>query len=95
MQVDWVEFPKIIFQHLLQQWVIVGHLMLNMWIMKKVETLDRMSHVILFEYFGGVPQECLYDNMKTVILRRNMVMVEVNINLMLSLKTLQSIVALL
>lgn len=24
-----------------------------------------------FEYFGGVPQECLYDNMKTVIIRRN------------------------
>lgn len=26
-------------------------------------------HVLAFEYYGGVPESCLYDNMKTVVLR--------------------------
>lgn len=28
-------------------------------------------HEEAFEYFGGVPEKCLYDNMKTIIIQRN------------------------
>ena len=31
----------------------------------------RQCHVNAFTYFGGVPQQVLYDNMKTVVLNRN------------------------
>lgn len=34
------------------------------------ETLQG-CHVNAFEYFGGVPREVLYDNMKTVVLQRH------------------------
>jgi transposase len=27
-----------------------------------------MCHVLAFEYFGGVPEEILYDNMKTAFI---------------------------
>jgi transposase len=31
----------------------------------------KQCHISAFEYFGGVPLEILYDNMKTVVLERN------------------------
>ena len=37
---------------------------------EKVETL-LVCHMNAFAYFGGVPKECLYDNMKMVIVKRN------------------------
>ena len=37
------------------------------------EQFDQLKHchINAFEYFGGVPLEILYDNMKTVVLERN------------------------
>ena len=37
---------------------------------EKVDTLIK-CHMNAFSYFGGVPKEGLYDNMKTVIIKRN------------------------
>ncbi|WP_161495688.1 IS21 family transposase [Caulobacter sp. X] len=37
---------------------------------QKIETLIQ-CHEDAFDYFGGVPKHCLYDNMKTIILNRN------------------------
>lgn len=37
---------------------------------EKIETL-RACHVNAFEFFGGVPREVLYDNMKTVVIARD------------------------
>lgn len=37
---------------------------------ERFETL-KQCHINAFEYFGGVPLEVLYDNMKTVVLGRN------------------------
>ena len=37
---------------------------------EKLETL-LSCHSNAFEYFGGVPEEILYDNMKTVVVERN------------------------
>ena len=37
---------------------------------ERFETL-KQCHINAFEFFGGVPREVLYDNMKTVVLERN------------------------
>lgn len=37
---------------------------------EKLDTLLR-CHEAAFDYFGGIPREVLYDNMKTVVLERN------------------------
>lgn len=37
---------------------------------EKFENL-RQCHINAFEFFGGVPQEVLYDNMKTVVIARD------------------------
>ena len=37
---------------------------------EQFETL-RQCHVNAFEFFGGVPKDVLYDNMKTVVIARN------------------------
>lgn len=37
---------------------------------EKFDTL-KQCHINAFEYFGGVPREVLYDNMKTVVLGRD------------------------
>lgn len=37
---------------------------------EKFDTL-KQCHINAFEYFGGVPKEVLYDNMKTVVLGRD------------------------
>ena len=37
---------------------------------QKIETVIK-CHEEAFDYFGGVPRHCLYDNMKTIVLNRN------------------------
>jgi len=37
---------------------------------QKIDTVIR-CHEHAFEYFAGVPKNCLYDNMKTIIITRN------------------------
>ena len=37
---------------------------------EKIETL-LACHEHAFEYFGGVPKQVLYDNMKTVVIERD------------------------
>jgi hypothetical protein len=70
MQVDWVEFP----QDNLSAFVATMGYSRASYVEyvtdEKVETL-LSCHINAFAYFGGVPKECLYDNMKTVIIKRN------------------------
>lgn len=70
MQVDWVEFPK----DNLSAFVATMGYSRTSYVEyvnnEKVETLLG-CHMNAFNYFGGVPSECLYDNMKTVIIKRN------------------------
>ena len=69
-QVDWIEFPK----NKLSAFVVtLGHSRVSyvQYVTdEKVETLIE-CHLNAFKYFGGVPEHGLYDNMKTVILKRN------------------------
>ena len=70
MQVDWVEFPKDNLSAFVATMGYSRASYVEYVDNEKVETLLG-CHMNAFEYFGGVPQECLYDNMKTVIIRRN------------------------
>ena len=70
MQVDWIEFPK---DNLSAFVATLGYSRTSYVEYvdnEKVETL-LACHMNAFNYFGGVPHECLYDNMKTVIIKRN------------------------
>ena len=70
MQVDWIEFPK---ENLSAFVATLGYRRTSYVEYvenEKIETL-LLCHMNAFAYFGGVPEECLYDNMKTVILERN------------------------
>ena len=70
MQVDWVEFPK---DNLSAFVATMGYSRVSYVEYvdnEKVETLLG-CHMNAFKYFGGVAHECLYDNMKTVIIKRN------------------------
>lgn len=70
MQVDWVEFPK---DHLSAFVATMGYSRasyVEYVADEKVDTLIK-CHMNAFSYFGGVPHEALYDNMKTVISKRN------------------------
>ncbi|UCN00153.1 IS21 family transposase [Sulfurimonas sp. SWIR-19] len=70
MQVDWVEFPK----EKLSAFVATMGYSRASYVEyvdnEKIETL-LACHMNAFRYFGGVPLECLYDNMRTVIIKRN------------------------
>ena len=70
IQVDWVEFPK----DGLSAFVATMGYSRTSYVEyvdnERVETLIQ-CHINAFNYFGGVPQEALYDNMKTVIIKRN------------------------
>jgi len=69
-QVDWIEFPK---NNLSAFVATMGHSRVS-YVQyvnnEKIETLIE-CHLNAFKYFGGVPHEGLYDNMKTVIIKRN------------------------
>lgn len=70
MQVDWIEFPK---DNLSAFVATMGHSRVSyvQYVTdEKIETLIQ-CHLNAFKYFGGIPQEGLYDNMKTVIIERN------------------------
>ncbi|AIL13851.1 transposase (plasmid) [Candidatus Paracaedimonas acanthamoebae] len=72
MQVDWVEFRKS--PSFLAAFVATLGFSRYSYVCfvrdEKLETLIE-CHKEAFEYFGGVPYEVLYDNMKTVILERD------------------------
>ncbi len=72
MQVDWCVFKR--GQHPLSAFVAT----LGYSRMSYVEFVDnerfeqlKQCHINAFEYFGGVPHQALYDNMKTVVIERN------------------------
>ncbi len=70
MQVDWVEFPK---DNLSAFVATMGYSRASYVEYVKDEKLETLisCHLNAFTYFGGVPTEGLYDNMRTVIIKRN------------------------
>ncbi len=70
MQVDWVEFPKEGLSAFVATMGYSRASYVEYVTDERVETLIK-CHMNAFSYFGGVPEEGLYDNMKTVIIKRN------------------------
>lgn len=70
MQMDWVEFPKDNLSAFVATMGYSRASYVEYVDNEKVETL-LACHQNAFNYFGGVPTECLYDNMKTVMIKRN------------------------
>jgi len=70
MQVDWVEFPKDGLSAFVATMGYSRASYVEYVDNEKVDTLIQ-CHMNAFAYFGGVPKEALYDNMKTVIIKRN------------------------
>ena len=70
MQVDWVEFPKDGLSAFVATMGYSRASYVEYVTDEKVDTLIK-CHMNAFSYFGGVPKEGLYDNMKTVIIKRN------------------------
>ncbi|MDY0401963.1 IS21 family transposase [Sulfurovum sp.] len=70
MQVDWVEFPKDGLSAFVATMGYSRTSYVEYVTDEKVDTLIK-CHMNAFSYFGGVPKEGLYDNMKTVIIKRN------------------------
>ena len=70
MQVDWVEFPKDGLSAFVATMGYSRASYVEYVTDEKIDTLIA-CHINAFAYFGGVPSEGLYDNMKTVIIKRN------------------------
>jgi len=70
MQVDWVEFPKDGLSAFVATMGYSRASYVEYVTDEKVDTLIK-CHMNAFSYFGGIPKEGLYDNMKTVIIKRN------------------------
>ena len=70
MQVDWVEFPKDGLSAFVATMGYSRASYVEYVTDEKVDTLIK-CHMNAFSYFGGIPAEGLYDNMKTVIIKRN------------------------
>ena len=70
MQVDWVEFPKDNLSAFVATLGFSRASYVEYVEDEKIETLIA-CHLNAFAYFGGVTKECLYDNMRTVIIKRN------------------------
>lgn len=70
MQVDWVEFKK---EHLSAFVATLGFSRASYVEYVENERIETLvaCHIKALEYFGGVPKEVLYDNMKTVVLKRD------------------------
>ena len=70
MQIDWVEFPK---DNLSAFVATMGYSRASYVEYVSDEKLETLiaCHLNAFAYFGGVPIEGLYDNMRTVITKRN------------------------
>lgn len=72
MQVDWAEFRR--GKGRLSTFIAtLGYLRASFVEFVRDEKLKTLlsCHEKAFDYFGGVPNEILYDNMKTVIIERN------------------------
>ena len=70
MQVDWIEFKR---DRLSAFVATLGHCRatyVEYVTDERIETLVA-CHIRAFEFFGGVPRELLYDNMKTVVITRD------------------------
>jgi transposase len=70
LQVDWIEFRR---ERLAAFVATLGHCrasFVRYVTDERIETLVA-CHVAAFEFFGGVPREVLYDNMKTVVIERD------------------------
>ena len=70
MQVDWIEFKR---DQLSAFVATLGHSRasyVEYVTDERIETLVA-CHVHAFEFFGGVPRDVLYDNMKTVVIERD------------------------
>lgn len=70
MQVDWIEFPNDNLSAFVATMGYSRASYVEYVSNEKIETL-LACHMNAFAYFGGVARECLYDNMKTVIIKRN------------------------
>jgi len=70
MQVDWVEFPKEGLSAFVATMGYSRASYVEYVTDERIETLIS-CHMNAFSYFGGVPHEGLYDNMRTVITKRN------------------------
>jgi len=70
MQVDWIEFPKDNLSAFVATMGYSRASYVQYVTDEKIDTLIQ-CHLNAFKYFGGVPQEGLYDNMRTVIIKRN------------------------
>lgn len=70
MQVDWIEFKR---DHLSAFVATLGHSRASYVEYVSDERIDTLvaCHVHAFEFFGGVPRDVLYDNMKTVVIERD------------------------
>ena len=70
LQVDWIEFKR---ERLSAFVATLGYsraAYIEYVTDERIETLVA-CHVHAFEFFGGVPREVLYDNVKTVVLERD------------------------
>lgn len=70
LQVDWIEFRR---ERLSAFVATLGHCrasFVRYVTDERIETLVA-CHVGAFEFFGGVPREVLYDNVKTVVIERD------------------------
>lgn len=70
MQVDWVEFPKDNLSAFVATMGYSRASFVQYVTDEKIDTLIQ-CHLNAFKYFGGVPEHGLYDNMKTVMIKRN------------------------
>jgi transposase len=70
MQVDWVEFKKDGLSAFVATLGFSRASFVEYVENERIETLIS-CHIKALEYFGGVPREILYDNMKTVVLKRD------------------------
>jgi transposase len=70
MQVDWIEFKR---ERLSAFVAILGHSRVAYVEYVTDECIETLvgCHIHAFEFFGGVPREILYDNMKTVVIERD------------------------
>lgn len=70
MQVDWIEFPD---DNLSAFVATLGYSRASYVEYVDNEKLETLigCHMNAYEYFGGTPKEALYDNMRTVITKRN------------------------
>ena len=70
MQVDWIEFPKDNLSAFVATMGYSRASYVQYVTDEKIDTLIQ-CHLNAFKYFGGVPEHGLYDNMKTVMIKRN------------------------